>query len=303
MPVVGELSEPNFGMKEDVLKELFQEVNIIYHSAATIKFNTHLRQAIRTNLTGTLRTIEFAKKLKNLSAYVYISTAFCNSNHRGFIQEKVYISEQDPYKMMDLAEDTAAWSAAEEPNAKEIIGEHPNTYTFTKQLAENLILKELTGYPAGIVRPSVVYGTYEHPVQGWVGSANSGHLGLLAGYVKGIFRTISGNPQSIIDVIPCDYVINSSMILGWYLGTRKIETPEVIHCTSGERNPLSIEMFRDIINANASKDPCDTIVWMPNAKIRNGWRCTVFFYLFHYFPAVMFYLPERIFQLGKPHHT
>lgn len=30
-----------------------------------------------------------------------------------------------------------------------------------------------------------MYGTYEHPVQGWVGNANSGHLGLLAGYVKG----------------------------------------------------------------------------------------------------------------------
>lgn len=92
-------------------------------------------------------------------------------------------------------------------------------------------------------------------------------------------------------------------MMGWYLGTRKIDAPEVIHCTSGERNPMTIESFRDIINANVSKDPCDTIVWMPTAKIRNGWRCTVFFYLFHYLPAMLFYFPERIFQLGKPHHT
>lgn len=30
-----------------------------------------------------------------------------------------------------------------------------------------------------------VYGTYNDPIQGWVGNANSGHLGLLVGFVKG----------------------------------------------------------------------------------------------------------------------
>lgn len=31
----------------------------------------------------------------------------------------------------------------------------------------------------------IVYGTYEYPVQGWVGNASSGHLGFFAGYYKG----------------------------------------------------------------------------------------------------------------------
>lgn len=148
-----------------------------------------------------------------------------------------------------------------------------------------------------------VYGTYEHPVQGWVGNANSGHLGFLAGYVKGLFRTMSGNPCSLIDVIPCDYVINSTITMGWFVGTRQLDTPEVIHCTSGESNPLTLAKFRDLVNQNAHVDPCDVLVWLPNARIRNGWRYTVFFWLFHYFPAALFYLPELIFPLGKPHHT
>lgn len=37
----------------------------------------------------------------------------------------------------------------------EFLRGHPNTYTFTKQLSENLIAKEMAGLPAGIVRPSV----------------------------------------------------------------------------------------------------------------------------------------------------
>ena len=156
MPVVGELSEPNFGMKDDVFNELLDSVSIIFHSAATIKFKTHLRTAIKTNLTGTYRTIEFAKKLKHLASYVYLSTAFCNSNKTGFIQENVYPSEYDPYDMMALAADDSIWQEKKtEPETKAYIGEHPNTYTFTKQLAENLILKEMTGLPTGIVRPSI----------------------------------------------------------------------------------------------------------------------------------------------------
>lgn len=82
---------------------------------------------------------------------------FANSNHRGFIQETVYPSVQDPYDMMALAADDSKWApkVIAEPDNKTMIGDHPNTYTFTKQLAENLIQKEMTGMPAGIVRPSV----------------------------------------------------------------------------------------------------------------------------------------------------
>ena len=119
-------------------------------------------------------------------------------------------------------------------------------------------------------------------------------------FLLGIFRTISGNPEAKLDVIPCDYVINATITMGWYVGTRKLETPEVIHCTSGETNPLPLKEFTNILNDSAAKVPCDTIVWVPKAKIRNGWRYTVFFYLFHYLPAMLFYFPETILKLGKP---
>lgn len=175
-----------------------------------------------------------------------------------------------------------------------------------------------------------MYGTYEHPVQGWVGNASSGHLGFFAGYYKGmtaqkqntkknvntnwivrfdgnfpagLFRTIYGNSQSKIDLIPVDYVINASMALGWYVGTRKLEFPEVIHSTSGDVNPLSLREFTDIMNERVSVNPSLKMVWIPRAKIRNGLRHTVFFYLFHIFPTMLWYWPEKILGLGIRHHT
>lgn len=180
------MDAPNLGFTDELLVKLQNEVNIIFHCAATIKFNSHLRTAIRTNLTGTMRTMEFAKSLKNLSSYVHLSTAFCNSNYRGLMSEKVYPAPQDPYEMMQLAEDDTAWvNCNTRADWQHLIKEHPNTYTFTKQLAENLVIKEMSGYPAAIVRPSVVYGTYDHPVHGWIGNATSGHLGFFTGYYKG----------------------------------------------------------------------------------------------------------------------
>lgn len=156
VPVVGVMDSPNLGFSDETLTELREKVNVIFHSAATIKFNSHLRIAIRTNLTGTLRTIEFAKSLKNLSAYVHLSTAFCNSNYRGLLSEKVYAAPHDPHDMIKLAENDEAWvNCNTRADWKHLIKEHPNTYTFTKQLAENLVIKEMAGFPAAIVRPSV----------------------------------------------------------------------------------------------------------------------------------------------------
>lgn len=145
-----------------------------------------------------------------------------------------------------------------------------------------------------------MYGTYEKPIQGWVGYANSGHLGFLAGYVKGIFRTMAGRGGSVLDLIPCDYVINASMVMGWYLGQRKsVPEPEVIHCTSGERNPITMADFCRTLNHCAAQDPCDKMVWKPHVELRRSFRYTLFFYLFHLLPSIFFYLPEMFMKKAR----
>ncbi|XP_031630613.1 putative fatty acyl-CoA reductase CG8303 [Contarinia nasturtii] len=304
VPVVGVMDAENMGFSDEILKELRENVNIIFHVAATIKFNTHLREAIRTNLTGTMRCIEFGKSLKKLDAFVHLSTAFCNSNYGGLLEEKVYAPAQDPYDMLKMAENNEAWNDIKaRADWLHITKDHPNTYTFTKQLAENLVMKELAGFPAAIVRPSIVYGTYEYPVEGWVGNASSGHLGFFAGYYKGLFRTIYGNSQSKIDLIPVDYTINASLVLGWYVGTRKLELPEVVHSTSGDVNPITLGEYTDIINDRVRVHPSQTMVWIPSAKIRNGLRYTVYFYLFQILPTMLWYWPEKLLGLGIKHHT
>lgn len=152
--VVGELTAENFSFDDDTLREIRSNVQVIFHSAATIKFNTDLKYATEINVLGTKRTMELAKSLQ-LAAYIYLGTAFCNSNYRGLIKEKVYSSGYQPAEMIKRAEQNDFPKSYHDPETQNIIGRHPNTYTFTKQLAETMIHNEMKDMPVGIVRPSV----------------------------------------------------------------------------------------------------------------------------------------------------
>ena len=68
------------------------------------------------------------------------------------------------------------------------IGERPNTYTFTKAIAEQLINEERGELPIAIVRPSIVGGAIEEPMPGWVDNLN-GPMGLVATGGHGIVRS------------------------------------------------------------------------------------------------------------------
>jgi len=68
-----------------------------------------------------------------------------------------------------------------------LIGSRPNTYTFTKALAEQMLQRERGSLPVAIVRPSIVLSSYKEPVAGWVDNCN-GPTGIIAAVGKGFFR-------------------------------------------------------------------------------------------------------------------
>ena len=46
---------------------------------------------------------------------------------------------------------------------KKLLKDKPNTYTYTKQLAEWILLTEGAGLPIAVVRPSIVGATWKEP--------------------------------------------------------------------------------------------------------------------------------------------
>lgn len=46
-----------------------------------------------------------------------------------------------------------------------VIGKRPNTYTFTKSLAEHVLLQEVDNFPIAIFRPSIIGAALKEPYE------------------------------------------------------------------------------------------------------------------------------------------
>ena len=46
-----------------------------------------------------------------------------------------------------------------------LIGKRPNTYTFTKSLAEHVLLQEADNFPIAIFRPSIIGAAWKEPFE------------------------------------------------------------------------------------------------------------------------------------------
>ena len=53
-----------------------------------------------------------------------------------------------------------------------LLGDKPNTYTYTKHLAEHLLVNEGKPMPLTIVRPSIVTASWKEPFPGWIDNYN-----------------------------------------------------------------------------------------------------------------------------------
>lgn len=66
MPIAGDMSLPSLGVSASDTKILSDNVSIVFHSAATVKFDEALKSAVEMNLKGTMRLIELCRKMDRL---------------------------------------------------------------------------------------------------------------------------------------------------------------------------------------------------------------------------------------------
>lgn len=80
------------------------------------------------------------------------------------LQEQVYPWAHDPEEILKCAE----WMSEDTMHAlsTKLLGPHPNTYTYTKRLAETLVDRQHGKLPVCIIRPSIVSPAFAEPVEG-----------------------------------------------------------------------------------------------------------------------------------------
>lgn len=255
----GDIGQPWLGLIESDLETIFndQTLSVVFHSAATVKFDELLKVSIRFNLVATRTIIDICRRLPNLISLCHVSTAYVNSdiNDNSWIEEKLYPMRDDPHKLIQLA-DLVDERLMQDLKVS-LVDRRPNTYTYTKSLAEHFIAKEASDLPVAIVRPSIVVAAWRDPLPGWVDNLN-GPTGLVLAIGKGLLRTMHVKHECKADIVPVDVVVNTMIASAYFVAKRNnklnvspamsesniaeeetIPKPYIIHCNSGDLNPIT----------------------------------------------------------------
>ncbi|CAH2011783.1 unnamed protein product [Acanthoscelides obtectus] len=294
----GDVDSENLGLKTNDVELLAANVNIVFHMAATLKLEANLKDAIEQNTAGTARVIDICKQIRKLDVFVHFSTAFCSADVEVF-EERVYENKDNPRDVINITR----WlnPDALEVATPSIIAPHPNTYTYSKRLAETLVADEKNNMPVCIVRPAIVIPAVEEPLPGWVDSLN-GPIGLLAGAGKGVIRSMYCKGENKGHFIPVDYAINASICIAYLVGAKKTskffrrnEVP-VYNLTMYGLLPIT---YREIIDRGRSimySSPFEMMIWYPDGDIRPSKTVHNIYSLFyHWIPAILIDMLMLIF--------
>ena len=122
----------------------------------------------------------------------------------------------------------------------EFIKGWPNTYTFTKSMAERAL--DICKKPKTrvvVVRPCIIACSAEQPYPGWTDTLSASG-GLNIGVGMGLINTIYGTDDNTPEVIPVDYVSNACIMATALYGKMSIPKVKIIHMTSVHVNPITL---------------------------------------------------------------
>ena len=141
-----------------------------------------------------------------------------------------------------------------------------DVYTFTKALGERLVADVGADLRVSIVRPAIVESSWQHPYPGWIEGFKMAEPLILA-YGRGELPEFPASPDSVLDIVSCDYVVNA--ILAVCATSPEPGEPEYYHVSSGARNPLNFNAMYGHIRNYFIAHPLDAPTG-PARRCRSG---------------------------------
>ncbi|XP_015164951.1 fatty acyl-CoA reductase 3-like isoform X2 [Solanum tuberosum] len=291
-PIVGDISLEDFGIENS---EMFKEIDIIINSAATTRFDERYDIAMNINVLGAFNVLKFAKKCSNVKILVHVSTAYVCGEGEGVIPEKSFVLGETLNKNTKLEIDVER--KVIEEKLKELEDQNlttkevtiamrdlgiqranlhgwPNTYSFTKAMGEMLLGHYKEDLRLVIIRPTIITSTYKEPFPGWIEGVKTVDSFILA-YGKGVMNFCFGDPNTILDMIPGDMVVNSILasIIAHIGNDQHYPSQELIyHISSSKINPIKSLDIQSFLFHYFTKNP-----WMnKDGKIIKVGKHTLF---------------------------
>lgn len=168
VPIAGDIAEVQLGISS-VDRSKMKNVSIIFHSAASVRFDDSLQYAVFMNTRGTREIMNMAKSLSRIKVVLHVSTTYSHPELK-IVGEKIHEPYVDWKKTIKIAE------KMDEDILNMMTVKYttfmPNTYTFTKALAEQVVDDHKDEVPLVMFRPSIVISSMKEPFPGWIDNFN-----------------------------------------------------------------------------------------------------------------------------------
>ncbi|XP_068621769.1 putative fatty acyl-CoA reductase CG5065 [Battus philenor] len=278
--VAGDVSQPGLDLEPSSLLQL-REVSIVYHSAATLKFDEPLPQAVQQNVLSVMRMLELCDQLPGVEVFMHVSTAYCNSE-MSYIEEKVYEPPTDLQQLLSMVE--VVPPALLPIITPKYISPKINTYTFTKAMAEEAVrLHGVQRYSTAIYRPTIVVSSLQHPFPGWIENLN-GPSGIIAAAGKGVLHVFTVKESARADMLPVDIAIDTLIAATWETAIEKSKEVRVYNCSTNE-NPTTWGEFEDVLRRGVREYPLNGVLWYPSGTgVENKYLQRILEFVLHTMP-------------------
>ncbi|XP_039491003.1 fatty acyl-CoA reductase wat [Drosophila santomea] len=285
VPCGGDCQEPDLGLSISDRQLLVNEVQIVIHTAATVRFVEPLHIALAVNTRATRLMIQLAREMPHLESFVHVSTAYSNCvvEH---VSERFYPEHLTcpAEKILELLESISPELLDNMTPA--LLGKYPNTYTYTKALAEQVLQLEARDLPVSIFRPGVIIASYKEPMPGWIDNLY-GPIAVLYGAAFGVLRVTLLNLKAQAGIVPVDYCVNMVLACAWNTARdssiKQSPEPPIFNFTPNEDNLITWGGFRDKAAVLRYNYPLSKMMWMPFL------HCTTIPWLFR-FTAIFYHL-------------
>jgi phosphoserine phosphatase/nucleoside-diphosphate-sugar epimerase len=149
-----------------------------------------------------------------------------------------------------------------------------DVYTLTKAFAERAAeeMWAAEGHRLSVVRPAIVESALRHPYPGWIDGFKVADP-LIMSYARGLLPEFPGVPDSVLDIVPVDFVVNVILAVAANPPARPVTddaaaavpatrtaTPagpeaQYFHVASGNANPFPILRMFENLNAFFTANP------------------------------------------------
>lgn len=265
--VEGDVSQSNLGIEPETVSRLRRKLDLVVNSSGLTDFNPDIGSALATNVDATIHILDFLRRSDH-AGMLHLSTCYVVGARDGRVSEELRVNytptrapdfdvERERQALHALVKEAEAraesgldrdrqmrksrvrWlrshlTEAGTRRAKEL--GWPNTYTYTKSLAESLIQKLGADLPVAVVRPSIVETSVQQPFTGWNEGINtSAPLSYLLGTY---FRQLPSNERKCLDLIPVDLVCRGMTLVAAAIVERCHE--RLYHLATSANNPCDM---------------------------------------------------------------